>query len=246
MTEQGIINLIRQAPLSFVGTVEQLAAATMAEVPIDGRTAVVRVDHVLHAPAAFQTLQGQSITVQLSPDVAPPAIGASEAFFTQGLAFGDSVAVTELGRLPVDQVEPHITQGVVAGKGSFEALQREAAAAELRDHAAGADAVVIGRVLRLEKAAQSSGSEHDPDWWAATVDVAHTETGDATGEVRVLYANSIDVRWRRSPKPKASQAGLWLLHRTTGALAEIAPYQMVHEQDFRPEQELATLRGNGE
>src|SRR3954453_20098268 len=245
MSAQAIIDLIRRAPLSFQWTVQHLAAATTADVHIDDRTAVGTVDHVLHGPADFQTLQGQSITVQLAAGLDPLPVGGSAAFFVEGLTYGDSLAVTELGRLPVDEEEPHLTRGFGAGPSSFAPLERQASDARLREHAAEADAVVMGRVVGVEKAVPSTGSEHDPDWWAATVAVGHAEKGDVTGEVKVLYPNSLDVRWRAAPKPKASQPGLWLLHRTTGALADVAPYEIVHPEDLRPEQTMDSLRSNG-
>src|SRR5512144_1902684 len=148
----------------------------MTDVPIDSRTAVVRVDHVLQAPEALPTLEGQRITMQLKEDTQP---GEQAAFFAQGLAFGESVAVTEVGRVGVEAVEPHVTRGFEAGApAGFAALQRRAQAARLREHAAAADAVVVGRVVGLEDVLEPVISEHDPDWWRATIDVSHVEKGD--------------------------------------------------------------------
>jgi len=109
MSDEAIIDLLRQAPFSFVGTIEHLGAATM-DVPIDERTAVVYVDRVLHAPDVLLGLGGQRITLQLIPDVDPPDVGGTATFFARGLAFGDSVAVAEVGRLPVAAVEDFIIQ----------------------------------------------------------------------------------------------------------------------------------------
>src|SRR5438045_2018768 len=106
MSDEAISVLLRQTSFSFVGTIEHLGAATMTNIPINERTAVVRVDYVLHAPPAFAGLQGQRITLQLAADKDPPAVGEAAAFFADGLAFGESIAVTEVGRLPVEAVEP--------------------------------------------------------------------------------------------------------------------------------------------
>src|SRR5437879_3298249 len=107
MADEAIRKLLDEASFSFIGTVEQFGAATMASLSIDDRTAVVHVDHVLDAPPAFAQFEGHRVTVQLAPAIDRPAIGQAAAFFTQGLAFGDSVAVKEIGRLPVEEVEPH-------------------------------------------------------------------------------------------------------------------------------------------
>ena len=201
MSDEEISRLLRQAPFSFVGTVEHRGAATMTDVLIDDRTAVVRVDHVLHAPDAFLTLQGHRITVQLLADREPPAVGESMAFFAEGLALGDSVAVVEVGRHAVDSGEPRVTRALEAGDpGAFASLQRDIEVDRLREHADGADAIVVGRVVRLEKAAATDYSEHDPDWWQATLEVQHVERGTVEpGPMSVLYANSLDVQWRAAP-----------------------------------------------
>src|SRR5438876_6744505 len=196
MPDEAILQLLRRAPFSFVGTVEHLGAATMSNVPIDNRTAVVHVDHVLHAPDAFAGLQGHRITVRLAPDRDPPAVGDTVAFFAEGLAFGESVAVGEVGRLPVEEVVGHVTEAMEAGRPAFASLQRQVDMSRMREHADGADAVVVGRVAKLERAGGPVRSEHDPDWWKATLDVYHVEKGSVPpGELVVLYSNSIDVRW---------------------------------------------------
>src|SRR5690349_12977781 len=163
MSDQAITDLLREAPFSFVGTVEHVGAATMEALPIDERTAVVRVEHVLHAPSAFTSLDGQRITMQLKPGEATQE-GARAAFFAQGLAFGESIAVTEVGRLPVEQVEPHIARGIAAGEAAgFGALERQVRLSRMREHAEQADAVIVGRVVGLQKVLEPAYGEHNPD-----------------------------------------------------------------------------------
>jgi len=60
--------------------------------------------------------------------------------------------------------------------------------------------------------------------------------------VSVLYANSLDVRWRASPKPKAAQEGIWLLHATVTPLTELAAFEIVHPEDLQPLERLESLR----
>jgi hypothetical protein len=245
MSDSEITDLLRRAPFSFVGTIEHLGAATMTNVPISERTAVVRVDYVMHTPPAFSGIEGQRITLQLATDKDPPAVGDSAAFFAEGVAFGESIVVAEVGRLPVDAVMGHVSQAVGAGQpGAFGALMSQVDTQRVREHADSADAVVIGRVAKLERAFGAVTSEHDPDWWKATLDVYHVQKGDvAIGELVVLYPNSIDVLWRTAPKPKASQGGLWLLHATEGELRTVARFMLLHPEDFQATQELDALRG---
>jgi hypothetical protein len=248
MSDEEMSDLLREAAFSFVGTVEHLGAATMEDLPIGERTAVVRVDQVLHAPEAFAHLAGSSVTLELRPDIEPPEVGATFVFFANGLAFGISVALLEIGRRPVEAIEPHLALTAESGgTAPFESLQRQVEGARLREHAAGADAIVLGRVVGLERASGSPVREHDPDWWRATLHVTHVEKGDVEqdAEIQALYANSLDVRWRESPKPKASQNGLWFLHSTEGELATLAPFQIISPDDLQPPQNVELLRDNG-
>ena len=208
MANETIKKNLEAASFSFIGTVEQLGAATMSNLSIDDRTAVVNVDHVLDAPPAFAHLEGHRVTVQLDRKSKPPAVGEAAAFFTQGLAFGDSVAVSEVARMSVEDVEPLATRAAEAGlrAGAFQDIRGEIRNEKLRRHAtAESDAVIVGRVVKIEKALPGTASEHDPDWWRATIEVQHVERGSVSkGTVDVLYPNSQDVRWHGVPKPKAS------------------------------------------
>jgi hypothetical protein len=248
MADEEIKKLLEVSSFSFIGTVEQFGAATMTNLSIDDHTAVVHVDHVLDAPPAFASLEGQRITVQLARDVALPVVGEALAFFTQGLAFGESIAVTEVGRLPVQDVEPLATSALQAGvkAGAFAGMRNELRQDRMRTHAAESDAVVVGRVIKNEKAVAETGSEHDPDWWKTTIDVRHVERGDvATGPIEVLYPNSLDVRWCKVPKPKAGEDGVWLLHATQGILRDAAPFQLLDPEDYQPIDQLDAMRQSG-
>lgn len=240
-----IRDLVAKTPLSFVGTVQHLGAATTAAVQIGDHTAVVHVDHVLHAPEAFRNLEGQQVTVQLLDSEPLPAVGESHAFFVEGLVFGESIAVKEVGRLPVETVEPQATAALEAGAtaGAFNDILADIKKDELRTHLQSADALVLGRVIGVEKVGPVTTSEHDPDWWRATLQVMHVERGDVSGDrVQFIFANSMDVRWHHTPKVKPSQGGLWVLHRTRKELADLAPYEVVDPKDFQPTQNLEVVR----
>jgi hypothetical protein len=246
MADEAIRNLLEKSSFSFIGTVEQFGAATMASLPVDDRTAVVHVDHVLDAAPAFAQMEGHRVTVQLARNVEPPAVGQALAFFTQGLAFGESIAVAEVGRLPVEDVEPHATSALQAGlqAGAFVGIRGDMRQIALRNHASASTAVVVGRVVKIEKALPSTGSEHDPDWWRATIDVRQVERGTVgIGPVEVLFPNSFDVRWHGVPKPKAASEGVWILHATQGALRDAAPFQLMDADDYQTVDQLDAIRG---
>ena len=240
--------LLGKAAFSFVGSIATLGAATMTNVPIDGRTAVVQIDHVLHAPPAFAHMEGHRITVQLAPGEPAPAVGESWAFFTDGVAFGESILVNEVGRLPVSEVEGFATAAAARGKvaGAFDAQIAELHANALRAHAQAADAVVVGRVIGAEKVGNPAHSEHDPDWWRATVAVTHVEKGNVSGgQVVFIYPNSADVRWYAVPKARPGMQGVWILHRTATERSGLAPYEIQDSDDYQPTQNLDILRSSG-
>ncbi|GGS83459.1 MULTISPECIES: hypothetical protein [Streptomyces] len=246
---EDLSELVRRTPLSFLGTVVRLGDSRVASVPADDRTAVVRVFEVLHAPDALRRLAGSEVTVQLSGDIDPPAVGDAAAFFTDGAVYGEGLAVREVGRLPADTVRPFVTRAArTADAMPFTPVERDLRDEAMVAHADEADAVVVGVVVGLRQADGGAApgervSEHAPDWWLAEIDVEYVEQGNMTpGPLVVLYPNSRDLRWYDAPKPQPSQQGMWLLHTTEGALARWAPFQIVHPDDYQPAQRLDTLR----
>ncbi|KOV72600.1 MULTISPECIES: hypothetical protein [unclassified Streptomyces] len=246
---EDLSELVRKAPLSFLGTVVRLGDSRVASVPADDRTAVVRVAEVLHAPDALKRLGGSEVTVRLSDDLEPPAVGDAAAFFADGAVYGEGLAVREVGRLPADAVQPHVARAArTADAMPFTAVERDIQDADMVAHADEADAVVVGVVVGLREAdpgaaADERVSEHAPEWWLARIDVGHVEQGPvAPGQLTVLFPNSRDFRWFDAPKPQAAQQGMWFLHTTEGALAELAPFQILHPDDYQPVQRLETLQ----
>jgi hypothetical protein len=220
---------------------------------VDERTVIVQVIEVLKGPAGMVLPPGSAITVQLSSDLLVLQPSEQATFFTNGWVYGETLAVTEVGRMPVEAVAAPTT---LAGR-SVPVTEAEAALAELAqdevlEHARAADAVVRGQVISLTQVPEPQApGEHDPDWWIATLAVDLVAKGqvpnmvDDVGRVGVLYANSLDIKWRQSLKPKASQAGLWLLHRTTGETERLAPFQISHALDLQPSIQLEFLRQQG-
>jgi hypothetical protein len=247
MPDGEVLGLMSRAGISFIGTVQRIAEATL-DIATDDHTAVVRVDQVLHAPPPLTNLAGREITVQLASDAEVPQPGERAAFFTDPVAFADSIAVTEVARRPVEVVEPDVSRALATNLNPQVHFGRQLRLEQVRSHAAEADAVVVGRVRGLQKAGPTRFSEHNPDPWQATIDVNHVERGDLSeGDVIVLYYNSLDVTYRACPKPKAGQEGLWLLHATEGDERDLAPYVIPHPEDYQPAENLTALRvGGGE
>jgi hypothetical protein len=233
MTQPSLKDLLARSSLAFAGTVQSLGQSPEPGVEADERTALVHVEHPLHAPRQVDLSPGSTVVVQLSSDEPALAPGDRATFFADPLVYGNTLVVAEVAR--TDAAPP----AALAAEAHAE-LQQDAAV----EHARAADAVVRGYVSALQATPAQPQREHDPHWWIATLDVdlvAHGDVGE--GELRVLYANSLDVRWRSWPKPKAGQAGMWSLHRTEGAQAELAPYVLMHPDDLQPSTTLDALLG---
>src|SRR2546422_8579244 len=100
--------LVKQSDIIFIGTVTQVGAVAVPEVPASPRTVVVRVDQVLEKPAAVALATGDSVTVETARAGSLKA-GTQATFYTTGWIFGRGVAVREVGH------EPGRSPGVAAG-----------------------------------------------------------------------------------------------------------------------------------
>jgi hypothetical protein len=254
MPNGSIKELLASSNLSFTGTVETVGATTVPDVSVNDRTVVVQVGEVLRGPPEVGIPPGSQVTVQLSQELPPLNAGDQRTFFTNGWVYGENLAVIEVGRSSVEEAAAPTARmaGLEASVSPIAAAMAELAQDEVVEHARGADAIVRARVVGLSAVPETGlAREHDADWWIATLETDLVERGElpgvtgGAGQVAVLYANSIDVQWRESPKPKAGQGGLWLLHRTTGELAGWAPFQLVHPIDLQPSIQLDLLREHG-
>jgi hypothetical protein len=235
------------ASFVFQGTVQQLKATTVQQVPVNDRTAIVRVDQVLQAPKELQHYKGQQITVQLGGDK-PIKKGQHAVFYTNGWLFGESLAVQS-----IDHAEPAAaTQVKERGDDSVAALKSQ----KLKEHVDDADLVITGRVMSVRvpadepralaeasTAVDQRFSEHDPGWQIATVAIDEVHQGEHPGPtVDVRFASSTDVRWFDAPKFHPGQEGHFLLHkqapeaavRVEAASADAGDYVAIHPTDFQP------------
>jgi hypothetical protein len=239
-----------EARFVFKGTVQKLKAATMRDVPANDRTLIVRVDEVIHAPESLSHYAGQNITV-LAAGKKKLKKGQQAVFYTNGLVFGESVAVQavdfhDLGKMPAAMA--------IAGSDPV----RNLAVRDVQARLASADAVVSGRVTSVRMpsdivAATAVGqtvptatgpvSEHDPDWRIGEIQVDQVHQGSHKGKTaEVRFPNSQDVMWHDAPKFHTGQEGFFILHKSerVKAAATAAPtedggeYVAFHPVDFQP------------
>lgn len=253
MADPTLKELLAGSSLSFVGTVRALGETPVEGLEADDHTAVVQVDEELHVPDAVDIDPGTTVTVQLAPDRPPLAVGDRATFFANPLVYGDTLAVSEVGRTEAGAQQPagaRFADAEDEGEASpVTAALDELAQDKVLQHALQADAVVRGRVIGLNAVDPNELlHEHSPQWWIATLDVDLVQRGDVAGvgeeggRVDFLYANSLDIRWRDWPKPKAGQGGMWILHRTATEHADLAPFTLLHREDLQPSLQLELLR----
>jgi hypothetical protein len=217
-----------EAPFVFEGTVKSLTASNVSTVPADNQTAVVGVDHVRQAPRALAGLAGKEITVRMAPGEALKA-GEKAVFFADGLVFGENLAVQSRGHNALAAAEK--PAAVMAAAPVVQGLRRRIDQAQ---------SVVSGRVIevrapkikpapaRLAAAAAPAMpadriSEHEPFWQEAVIEVSEVHKGPRQKRVVVRFPSSTDVQWRKAPKFKKGQAGVWLLHADSPAAAAAVP-----------------------
>ena len=84
----------------FKGTIKKLKSATMKDVPVNERTAIVTVDQIIEASPGLADYNGQDITVQLSGRT-KASVGLEMIFHTISWMYGESIAVQAISQEPV-------------------------------------------------------------------------------------------------------------------------------------------------
>jgi hypothetical protein len=235
-----IDDLKRQATFTFVGTVKNLNATTMAQVPVTDRTVVVTVDEVLQAPPVLRDLAGTDVTVQLSSSQQVRE-GQQATFFTNGWLYGQSIAVQEVGHVEGRVGESHAAELAALSPGT-----PENRTLRLRQRLADADVVVVGTVSNIsmpEQRPRGPITEHDPEYREATIDVHAVEKGDPPqDQIKVVYAASDDIRWHSTPTFHVGQSGIFLLDKQE--IRELAreEYAALSPLDYYPPERIDFVR----
>ena len=235
MNKADLSHLVDESRFIFVGTVVRQATPQDRLVTSPDRTVVVRVDDILQSSEVLGGLVGKEVMVVRDR---PGPLEGTLLFFTNGVAYGDNVVVQEVGH---QAASPEAIREV-------NDLVKLASARPLLERIAGADLIITGRVIASHPAGKPSirRSEHDPDWWIARVLVQSVLKGKAGSEVDVLFANSRDIAWYKSPKLEVGMSGIFLLRHQN---ANVVPpevghsiYQAIDPLDFLPIETLREVR----
>jgi hypothetical protein len=238
--------LNERAVFVFKGTVLRRKAAASAGVPVTPRTAVVRVDEVVRAPALLARYAGREITLRLEPGHKVEE-GTAALFYAADLVFGEGVSATAVGHTDLGQSE---------APPAVEAAAAAAAPPELQERLADADMIVTGKVVSVGLPKEAAGravsggggrvSEHNAHWREAVVDVQQVDKGRPTvRQLVVRFPASNDVAWANAPKFEPGQEGVFILQKSApeaaprgskrAAASEDKPtYTALHPHDFQP------------
>jgi hypothetical protein len=118
--------------------------------------------------------------------------------------------------------------------------------AQVRVRLAQAEVVVAGVVSSTAQVARPGPpflSQHDPDWWRATIDVETVEKGQvASKTVTALFANSTDVAWFRSPKLQVGDHRVLILQKTDPFGKPLQELAVVDPLDVQPLADVERIR----
>lgn len=219
----------RESRFIFLGKFER-DGSNLSLAPPNSNPAVIRVERVFRAAPALGNQQGQLITLMRAAPGPMPEADGDLVYFSNPVLYGETLAVREIAHLRVPDDVDELSA----------VLQRAIEGADmdtLRQHLASATAVVVGKVVETRSAASPDRipfSEHDPDWWIATIHVARSLKGRVKGDIRVRYANSRDVAWYRAPKPLEGQEAIFVLHEDAARDAGGVALAILHPEDLLP------------
>jgi hypothetical protein len=235
-----IHQLIDKSSFVFAGTVKALKASTMAIVPATESTAVVHVDDVVYNAGVVTDVLGHDITVRLAT---PGALkkGEHAVFFSNVDTYGESIVVGVISHFESTK------EALETIRGQIKDYQARLSDERLQERIAQADLIVTGTITAVRPTAETQQrppvSEHDPRWWEVTLRPESIEKGPAQkGDVTFYFPNSDDVRWFGSPKFKAGQQGVFLLHRSDDATLGVHGLTALNALDSQTMEQRATVQ----
>jgi hypothetical protein len=201
-------DVLSKSGLVFRATVKKLRASSLASLPANPRTAICRVDQVIHAPEQIGDFTGKDVTLERKESESLK-VGQRVVFFASGWLYGETIAVKEIERVQnvsVDQLKKRVRAAIKLNADNA-----------LRSRLAKAELVVSGRVSKVTRVESDTAqplSFHHPIWLVAEVEVDSVEKGRTPErKLSVLFAASGDVHWISSPKFVEGQHGIWILQR---------------------------------
>jgi hypothetical protein len=239
MATEELVGLAEEAGFVFRGrAVPQRPVQVDLGPEAEGRAVTVEVQEVLRGTDVLQGLTGRDVTV-VSEHPSEIKEGESLVLFTECVSLGTEVVAREIG---------HREASRESLREIGEAL-RIVAERPLAERVVKADLIVTGEVVSSRPVEKPfpPPSEHDPDWWMARVRVDAAVKGrKPRGAIDVLFANSDDIVWYRSPKLHEGASGIFILRtRDEDEAPREVPatvYQCTDPLDFLPIERLPEVQ----
>ena len=243
-TSPELLRFVEEAGFIFRGKVtsKQTPAAQDSAAQ---QTVTAQVEDILLSTDVLRGLLGRTVTI-VTQHAASMEDEGSYVFFTNCVVLADHAVVREVGHMRAS----HEAHREVAE------VMKEAAERPLRERVATAELILEGHVTASGPADPHAvqKSEHDPNWWIARVEVGSVlKGGEKAGHsISVLFANSDDIAWYKSPKLHEGLRGVFLLHPVTEAdsppKADRKPrvdrvvYKAIDPLDFLPTEHLSEVK----
>ncbi len=223
-----IDELVRASHIIFVGKVVQLRATNLKVLRPAESMLLVRVTEVLDAPSSVASLKGEEVTLQVAR---PGEVeqGSQEVFFTNGLLFGEHLAVKEVGHIPAPA-------DTVALRKQITTVRAQIGQEQLKARIDSSLLVVTGKALEV-KPLRAAGlrSEHEPEWAEAIIQVETVDKGSwRERTIPVVFPQSTDERWLLSPKFTPGESGIWILRHQENTGLPAGTWFALSPLDFRP------------
>lgn len=236
--------LVQRSSFIFTGTITAPGKSSLRVLTSRPGLAVARLDRGFLINPVLGNLEGRPITVRLAQEGAGAGAvraGDRAVFFATAWVHGEEIAVAELARLPADDKTEQEVARAVATLPELHLSQRIAAAA----------LIVQGTVTEIARATNipRTGSEHDPAWLRASIDVQTVLKGEIprsparrkSASVALLFPGSRDIAFKDVPRPAKGQKAVFLLHRE-GSPVPASEYVAPDPADIQPTSALPTVR----
>jgi hypothetical protein len=238
MSSAELSRFVEEAGFIFRGKVTR-KRTPVAQDSTAQQSVTAQIEEILLSTNVLRGLLGRSVTV-VSEHAASMEDEGSFLFFTNCVLLADHIVVREVG---------HIRASRDADREVAEVL-KEAAERPLLERVATAELIVEGHVTACGPADPNAiqKSEHDPNWWIARVAVESVIKGGgkAVKAVEVLFANSKDIAWYKSPKLHEGLRGIVLLHSVKETdrppRVDRVIYQATDPLDFLPIERLPEVK----
>lgn len=189
---------------------------------------VVRVDEIIESKKHYTKQKGKLITIK-SKNIKDLSVGDERVFFTNGLIWGESLCVVELGSYTVKSSYDQISL-----KKQINNIQENEEQKLIKERYAKAELALLGKIQKIEAIVVNENiiSEHHPYWNKAEVQVIETLKGNNNSIVYFYYPSSNDIMWENSPKFKVGDSGIWFLNNSKLMETDISGLVIINQKLF--------------